>query len=132
MLTRLVSTTDIDVNPIDQTLTILDEGSLLKVSRSGMVYPIDQWLHTGCPNQQHASRVSDCKSSLPDYAIGLSYSAWGELFVAAAIEGESSKTNLWNIRQGQAGPELVTSLDKVASEILVLNDGNILLRYVSY
>ena len=52
--------------------------------------------------------------------------------MAAAIEGESSKTNLWNIRQGQVGPELVTSLDKVASEILVLNDGNILLRYVTY
>ena len=99
----------------------------MKVSRSGMVYPIDQWLHTSCPN--HQSEVSDCKSKLPDYAIGLSYSPWGELFVAAAIEGESSKTNLWNIRQGQAGPELVASLDKVASEILVLNDGNILLRY---
>ena len=34
---------DLDIDPVDQTLTILDEGVLLKVSAGGTVHPLPAW-----------------------------------------------------------------------------------------
>ena len=113
--------TDLDVNPVDDTLTVLDEGTLLKVSRGGAVFPINPQLH-----------CSDCSDHdmVPDYLIGISYSPDGLLQAAAAAAGKSSTaTNVWTIDTSSGKSSLLVKFDGVASDLLVLNSEEVLFWY---
>ena len=111
--------TDLDVNPVDDTLTVLDEGTLLKVSRGGAVFPIIPQLH-----------CSDCGDMVPDYLIGISYSPDGLLQAAAAAAGKSStETNVWTIDTSSGKSSLLVKFDGVASDVLVLNSEEVLFWY---
>lgn len=111
--------TDLDVNPVDDTLTVLDEGTLLKVSRGGAVFPINPQLH-----------CIDCTDMVPDYPIGISYSPDGLLQAAAAAAGKSSTaTNVWTIDTSSGKSRLLVKFDGVTSDLLVLNSEEVLFWY---
>ena len=80
--------TDLKISPVDERLTILDEGFLYKLSDDGMLYQFP-WYR--CDK----NLKEDCHK-LAEYPRSITYSTAGSLFVGTLSNGTTS-SSVWRI-----------------------------------